>query len=141
MILFLIRPLCCKIKSIQKMKKDKIIYWSTTGIISAMMLFSAYGYFTNPDMKNAFIHLGFPDYFRMELGVAKILGITALLLPMVPQKVKEFAYAGFIITFISAFIAHISSGDALSMAIMPLVMMAILIVSYFYNLKINKTTA
>ena len=46
------------------MKTNKIIYWTTTGIISTMMLFSAFGYFTNPDMKAAFVHLGFPDYFR-----------------------------------------------------------------------------
>ena len=122
------------------MKKDKIIYWSSTGIISAMMLFSAYGYFSNPEMKNAFIHLGFPDYFRMELGLAKIIGVIALLVPMIPQKIKEFAYAGFMITFISAFIAHLSSGDAISIAIMPLVMLGILVVSYIYSLKVNKAS-
>jgi hypothetical protein len=64
------------------MKKEKIIYWSTTGIITAMMLFSAYGYFTNQEMKGAFVHLGFPGYFRIELGVMKILGALALILPL-----------------------------------------------------------
>ena len=70
------------------MKTNKIIYWTTTGVISAMMVFSAYGYFSNPDMKAAFVHLGFPDYFRIELGVLKILGALALILPMVPAKIK-----------------------------------------------------
>jgi len=64
------------------MKKEKIIYWSTTGIVTAMMLFSAYGYFTNQEMKGAFVHLGFPGYFRIELGVMKILGALALILPV-----------------------------------------------------------
>ncbi len=45
------------------MKKDKIIFWTTTGLVSAMMLFSAYSYLTNETMKNGFVHLGFPGYF------------------------------------------------------------------------------
>ena len=50
------------------MRVKKIIYWTSTVLISLMMLSSAWGYFTNPDMKGAFVHLGFPDYFRIELG-------------------------------------------------------------------------
>ncbi len=119
------------------MKKDKIIYWITTGLVSVMMVFSAIGYFTNPDMKNAFVHLGFPDYFRVELGTAKILGVIALLLPMISSKIKEFAYFGFGLTFISAFIAHISSGDTISVAIAPIVFLVILIVSYVSYNKIK----
>jgi hypothetical protein len=114
------------------MKKDNIIYWATTGIISAMMLFSGYAYFTSPDMKEAFAHLGFPDYFRVELGIAKILGVVALLLPMAPTKLKEFAYAGFAIVFLSASYAHFSMGDPMSAVITPLVLTGILAVSYLY---------
>ena len=121
------------------MNKNKIIYWVTTGIISFMMLFSAYGYFTSPDMKAAFVHLGFPDYFRMELGVFKILGVAALLLPMIPSRIKEWAYAGFGLVFISAFIAHYSSGDPASAFITPLVMLGILAVSYTYSSKLTTT--
>lgn len=119
------------------MQKDKIIYWVSTGLISAMMLMSAFGYFTSEEMKGAFTHLGFPDFFRMELGAAKLLGVLALLIPMVPAKLKEFAYFGFIITFVSAFIAHFSVGDPMSMAIMPLVMLGVLLVSYIYYGKVN----
>jgi hypothetical protein len=46
-------------------------------------------------MKGAFTHLGYPGYFRIELTVAKALGVLALLLPGVPRKAKEFAYFGF----------------------------------------------
>lgn len=102
------------------MNKNKIIYWTTTGIISAMMVFSAYGYFSNPDMKAAFVHLGFPDYFRIELGVLKVLGALALILPMVPNKIKSFAYFGFALTFVSAFIAHTASGDPIAVAAAPI---------------------
>jgi DoxX-like family len=123
-------------KESEKMKKETIIYWVTTGIISAMMLFGAYNYFTNPDMKAAFVHLGFPDYFRVELGVAKILGVAALLLPMVPATVKNFAYAGFAIVLVSASYTHFSSGDPMSAVITPLVLLGILAASYTYSTKL-----
>ena len=119
------------------MNTNKIIFWATTVIVAAVMLFSAYGYFTSPDMKAAFAHLGFPDYFRVELGILKILGALALLLPMTPAKVKEFAYFGFGLVFVSAAYAHLSSGDGMSGVIPPLVFLAILTVSYFYNDKVN----
>ena len=77
------------------MKKDKIIYWVSTGLISAMMLFSAYAYFTSSQISEAFKHLGFPDFFRVELGSAKLLGALVLLIPQIPVKIKEWAYAGF----------------------------------------------
>ncbi|MCE5331613.1 MAG: DoxX family protein [Bacteroidales bacterium] len=120
------------------MKKDTIIFWISTGIVSVMMLFSAFNYLTNEEMKGAFVHLGFPSYFRIELAVAKILGAIVLLLPMAPNRLKEFAYFGFAITFVSAFIAHLSSGDPFSVACMPLVFLVILAVSYLYFHKTRK---
>jgi DoxX-like protein len=57
----------------------------------------------------AFTHLGFPDYFRMELSWAKLFGVVLLLAP-VPARLKEWAYAGFAITLGSALIAHLSVG-------------------------------
>ena len=55
-------------------------------------------------------HLGFPSYFRIELSWAKFLGIVMLLAP-VPARLKEWAYAGFAITLVSALIAHVAVGD------------------------------
>lgn len=118
------------------MNKNKIIYWTTTGIISVMMLFSAFGYFTNADMKAAFVHLGFPDYFRIELGVFKVLGTLALILPVISAKIKSFAYFGFALTFISAFIAHTASGDPIAVAAAPIIFLVILGISYYYQDKI-----
>ncbi len=94
------------------MKTTKIIYWTTTGILALMMCFSAYMYFTKPEIKEAFHYLGFPDYFRVELAVAKLAGAVLLLAP-VWQRLKEWVYAGFGIVFVSAFIAHLASGVAL----------------------------
>ncbi len=90
-------------------------------------------------MTAAFKHLGFPDSFRYELAIAKVLGALALLIPQIQVRIKEWAYAGFGITFISATIAHISSGDPLSVAIMPLVFLAVLVISNVYLYKKQKT--
>ncbi len=120
------------------MKKNKIIYWFATGIIALLMVFSAYNYLTNPQMAEGFKHLGFSDYFRVELAVAKIFGALVLIIPAIPVRIKEWAYAGFGITFISASIAHASIGDAAAMAITPIVFLIILIISNIYLHKVNK---
>ena len=101
-----------------------------------MMLFAAFSYFICQMVKEGFVHPGFTTYLRIELGTAKILGIIALLLPMIPAKIKKFPYSGFTITFISAFIAHLSSGDPVRIAIKTVVALVILIVSYIYYTKI-----
>ena len=112
------------------MKVFKITYWATTAVFSLMMAFSAYAYVTQPEVKQGFVHLGFPDYFRVELAVAKLLGAAVLLAP-VATRFKEWAYAGFGIVLISAFIAHTAAGDPLSMRIGPLVALALLLASYY----------
>jgi hypothetical protein len=117
------------------MKKEKIIYWTTTGIVFGIMLWSALNFAFNPAMKGAFAHFGLPNWFRIELTVAKILGALALLIPMIPHRIKEFAYFGFAITLISASIAHLSSGDGILFEIGHSVFFISLIVSYLYYHK------
>jgi len=122
------------------MKKNKRIYWITTGIVSAVMLFSviSFTFFDNyiyPD--GAFNHLGLPNYIRAELTIAKVLGLLALLIPTIPHKIKEFAYFGFGITLLSASIAHFSTGDGILYIIDPLLFFVVLSISYFYYLKIR----
>jgi hypothetical protein len=80
-------------------------------------------------MQQAFSHLGYPDYFRVELAIAKVIGAILLIAPTA-TRVKEWVYAGFIITFISAIIAHTVSGDPVSHSITILFFIALLIVSY-----------
>jgi hypothetical protein len=123
------------------MKKNKIIYWAATGIIALIMIFSAYSYLTKPEIAAGFKHLGFPDYFRVELAIAKILGALVLIIPAIPVKIKEWAYAGFAITFISAAIAHFSIGDPSAMVIMPIVFLLVLVISNIYLYKKNHPTA
>ena len=111
------------------MKASNIIYWVTTIVLSVMMTYAAITYLTQPAMAQAFQHLGFPAYFRVELAVAKLLGVMALLLP-VPPRLKEWAYVGFGITFISALIAHTSVGDPMGYRAAPFVALVLLVTSY-----------
>jgi uncharacterized membrane protein YphA (DoxX/SURF4 family) len=111
-------------------KALKITYWTTTGIFSAMMLFSAFLYLTGPQMEEAFRHLGFPSYFRVELALFKIIGVVFLLFPL-SNRLKEWAYAGFFITLISAFTAHFCSGDGPDKYMAPVIFAVILLASYW----------
>jgi hypothetical protein len=111
------------------MKATRISYWILTAIVGLMMLYSAYAYLYVPQVAEGFVHLGFPSFFRVELAVWKIIGALLLLLP-VPSMVKEWAYAGFAITFISAFVAHTASGDPVSRRMLPVIFLLILIGSY-----------
>ena len=95
----------------QNAPKTRIaIYWIITALFCLQMSFTAYAQLRLPQVAAMFAHLGFPDYFRVELSWAKVVGIVLLLLP-VPARLKEWAYAGFAITLISALIAHFAVGD------------------------------
>lgn len=75
--------------------------------------------------------MGFNDTFRVELGIAKALGAIALLLPFLPKALKEWAYAGFGITLVSALIIHAASGHPMNMVIAPVIISIPLILSRF----------
>jgi DoxX-like protein len=91
-------------------KAKTIVYWIVTGLFCLQMSFTAYAQLTLPQVAAAFTHLGFPDYFRVELSWAKLIGVVLMLAP-VPARLKEWAYAGFAINLASALIAHLSVGD------------------------------
>ena len=91
-------------------KTQSIIFWIVTALFCLQMSFTAYAELRLPQVAEAFTHLGFPAYFRVELSWAKLLGVVLLLAP-VPARLKEWAYAGFAITLGSALIAHLSVGD------------------------------
>jgi len=121
------------------MKTVKISYWVTTTLITLMMIYSAYAYLTQDAMIQAFHHLGYPDYFRVELAIGKVLGALLLITP-VSAKIKEWVYAGFVITFISAFVAHTASGDPFNYRLMPVFFLTLLIISYMTYNKQNAFT-
>ena len=63
-----------------------------------------------PQVAGASTQLGFPDYFRVELFWAKVLGVVLMLIPG-PARLMEWASAGFAIDLAVALIAHTSVGD------------------------------
>jgi hypothetical protein len=92
-------------------KTNTIFYWIFTALFSLEMSFTAY-YELLPQGAQAFIRLGFhAESFRMELSLAKLVGVAVLLIPIVPARLKEWAYAGFAINLVSAIIAHLSISD------------------------------
>ena len=101
-------------ESAQPTRGTVIAYWVFTGLFALQMGFTAYAQLSLPQVIPTFAHLGFPDYFRIELCVAKLLGLAVVLLPVVPAVVKEWAYAGFAIVLVSAVIAHLAVGDGVA---------------------------
>ena len=97
-------------KTISAPRTMVIGYWVVTVILCLQMSFTAYAQLRLPQVAAMFAHLGFPSYFRVELSWAKFLAAIVLLTP-VPAWLKEWAYAGFGITLVSALIAHWAVGD------------------------------
>ena len=119
------------------MKTNKIIFWVTTALI---FLFEGVmpALTSQTEMaKEGIRHLGYPAYFGVMLTVFKVLGALALIIPQVPARVKEWAYAGFAIDFISAFVSIVAVDGVSGMAFFPLIVLAVLIVSYIYYHKIK----
>jgi uncharacterized membrane protein YtjA (UPF0391 family) len=116
------------------MKRINLIYWISTALLALQVAFAGVMYFTSPEVASGFTHLGFPSYFRAELGIAKLIAALILVLPMVPLRIKEWAYAGLAIVFVSAFVAH-ASVDGASTGIAPIVSLVILAVSYIWAHK------
>lgn len=116
-------------------KKNKIIYWISTGLIALFELSGAF--FMNSEMAIAGTrHLGLPDWFRWEVSIGHLIGGILLVIP-VNKRIKEWTYVAFGIDFISAFIAYASTDGFVPNTFSPLVTLAILIVSYVYYHKIK----
>ena len=116
-------------------------FWIFTALFCLEMSFTAYYELLRlPEAAQAFTRLGFPaSYFRVELSWAKVAGVVALLLPMVPARLKEWAYAGFAINLISAIIAHLSISDRPA-ALVPSTTTSVLwALSYFFWRRLQAT--
>ncbi len=108
----------------------KVLFWASTGVLSALSLFAAFAYLSGSQQAvEGFAHVGYPQQLRIILGIAKPLGALALLAPGF-ARLKEWAYAGFTFAWISAFVAHYIAKDGPE-AFMPVVLLVLLFVSYF----------
>lgn len=121
--------------SARQIKKYKIIYWVSTGVIALFELSGAF--FMNSEMaKEGTRHLGLPEWFRWEVSIGHLIGGILLIVP-ISKRIKEWVYVAFGIDFISAFIAYWSVDGLGSNAMSPLIMFGLLIVSYicYHKLK------
>ena len=117
-------------------KRNKIIYWITTiwlalGMLStgAVQLFKAKEGQGGVDM---ITHLGYPVYLLTLLGIWKIAGVVAVLIPKFPL-LKEWAYAGFFFIMTGAIFSHIASGDPVSEILPSLLLLILTIVSWYFR--------
>ena len=118
-------------------------FWIFTGLFCLEMIFTAYWeLLVLPQAAEAFTRLGFPSaWFRAELSLAKVAGVAVLLVPMVPARFKEWAYAGFAINLVSAIIAHLSISDRPA-AFVPSTTTSVLWgISYYFWRRLQATPA
>ncbi|HYE54242.1 MAG TPA: DoxX family protein [Chitinophagaceae bacterium] len=123
------------------MKKTKTIFWVSTvfiflfeGIMPISTLLFA------PQYANAGTKpLGYPDYFAVALIIFKFLGALAIVVPSVPARLKEWAYAGLAFNLVFAIISHAVVDGNIGFILMPAGIMLILALSYFTKNKIQVT--
>jgi|SRR4030095_10731870 len=118
-------------------KRNSIIYWIATiwlslGMVStgAVQLFKVKG--DGPGSLDSMSHLGYPAYFVTILGMWKILGVVALLIPKFPL-LKEWAYAGFFFMMSGAVFTHITAGNSVSEMSPPLLLLILTVVSWYFR--------
>ena len=113
-----------------KPKTTKIIFWITTIAIFIFEGVMPAIYSQAKESRESFQHLGYPLYFITILTAFKVLGALALIIPQVPGRIKEWAYAGFAFDFICASSSYIAVDGFGSVAFFPIIVLAVLVVSY-----------
>jgi hypothetical protein len=122
------------------MKKIKRIYWITTVVFAAFMLFSAIpDILMQPEALKFITELGYPVYFILLLSYAKVLGAIALLIPGFP-RIKEWAYAGFFFDLIGAIVSLIAAKGFEIGILILLLPLVLAIISLVYSRKIYPLT-
>lgn len=119
------------------MKKFKIIFWVTTILIFLMEGVLPALTSQTEMAQDGIKHLGYPVYFGNALVVFKILGALTLIIPAMPKRLKEWAYAGFAFDFIFASISHFAVDGIGFDGFMPLIFLGILFGSYYSYHKLN----
>ena len=127
-------------------KRNKVIYWISTiwlavGMLStgALQLFKvkAEGALAPPGIYGI-THLGYPIYFLTILGVWKILGVVAVLIPKFPL-LKEWAYAGFFFVMSGAILSHIAVGDPIKEIFPSLLLLTLTVMSWYFRPENRKS--
>jgi len=117
----------------------RIALWASTGLFSLMFTLSGVLFLAGPaEVVASFRHLGYPDCFRHLLGIAKLLGVAALLVPPPSPVLREWAYAGFAFTCIAAAASHLMSGDGPVKVVGPVLAMGLLLTSYVLRRRVAR---
>ncbi len=114
-------------------KRNKVIYWISTAWLALGMLSTGIVQLIGMDeeAKN-FSHLGYPAYLMIILGVWKMLGVVAILIPRFPL-VKEWAYAGFFFAMTGAVVSHLVMGDKAIELFGPMLLLVLTLVSWYFR--------
>ncbi|GGW62854.1 DoxX-like protein [Winogradskyella epiphytica] len=116
------------------MKRDRIIYYVTTGLLTLLILFSASMYFFDyENVKLAFESFGYPTYLIYPYATIKLIGLAVLWLPGL-KTLKEWTYAGFLYAFVLAFFAHFNIGDGEHLA--AILAIVLLLTSYIFYKRV-----
>lgn len=123
------------------MKKTKIIYWTITGLFALFMLAAAIpDIFSTPEAIAVVKGMGYPVYLLPFLGIAKVLGVLAILISGFP-KIKEWAYAGLLFDVIGAAYSNIAIGASPANVMPAFIAIMFCTLSYvFYHRKVNAVT-
>jgi uncharacterized membrane protein YphA (DoxX/SURF4 family) len=114
-------------------KRNKIIYWIATLWLCLGMVSSGVVQLIHlKEEVDMMTHLGYPLYFLTIIGVWKMLGVIAVLIPKFPL-VKEWAYAGFFIAMTGAVISHIVVGDPAKEIFGPVLLIVLTLVSWYFR--------
>ena len=114
-------------------RRNKIIYWIATGWLALGM--TSTGIVQIIKMKeevDMMTHLGYPLYFLTIIGVWKILGVIAILIPKFPL-LKEWAYAGFFFAMSGAVFSHLAAGDGAKEFFGPVLLIILTVVSWYFR--------
>ncbi|MEO5928987.1 MAG: DoxX family protein [Candidatus Kapaibacterium sp.] len=122
-------------------KRNKIVYWVSTIWLALGMLSTGMVQLLKVQSEvDAITHLGYPVYFLTILGIWKVLGVVAVLIPKFPL-VKEWAYAGFFFAMSGATLSRIASGDSVSTTFPSLLLLILTVVSWYFRPADRKTVS
>jgi len=114
-------------------KRDKIIYWVATLWLSlGMVSTGAVQIIKMKEEVDNFTSLGYPSYLMTLIGVWKILGVVAVLVPQFPV-VKEWAYAGFFFAMSGAIVSHVVSGHEPMQSVGPALLLVLTVLSWYFR--------
>ena len=127
--------------NLKQVKKTKILYWIFICLFAAFMLFSAIPDVLSTEEAVTFMtNLGYPLYFIPFIGIAKTLGVIAMLVPGYP-RITEWAYAGFAFDLIGATYSIIAIGEPFTSWVFMLIPIILLVCSYvFYHKKLKASS-